>query len=155
MVYKHVFYHFSMKRFWHFLSRRKRITVTIEDQGLVSALRRNFRGRRGPLLAQRKPRSERLRRQSFGRLFPGADSRTGSYVIQGKEYGTEDIRQILYALIEQRPAKQYVDEYEELLETLNTTQIRLADYSHIVKLGHRLGVTPAPHIISNPDNPSS
>ena len=50
--------------------------------------------------------------------------------------------------------KQYVDEYEELLQTLNTPQIRLADYSHIVNLGHRLGVTPAPHIISNPDNPS-
>ncbi len=143
-----------MKRFWRFLNRRKRVTVTIEDQGLVSALRRNCRGRRGPRPAQRKPHSERVRRQSFGRLFPGADSRTGSYVIQGKEYGTEDIRKILHALIEQRPAKQYVNEYEELLQTLNTTQIRLADYSHIVNLGHRLGVTPAPHIISNPDHPS-
>jgi hypothetical protein len=143
-----------MKRFWRFLSRRRRVTVTIEDQGLVSALRRNFRGRRVSRLSQRKPHSDRVRRQTFGRLFPGADSGSGSYLIQGKEYGTEDIRQILHALIEQRPAKQYVDEYEELLQTLNTTQIRLADYSHIVKLGHRLGVTPAPHIISNPDNPS-
>ena len=145
MIRKRLLYDFSMKRFWRFLSRRKRITVTIEDQGLVSALRRNFRGRRGPRLAQRKPHSERLRRQSFGRLFPGTDSGTGSYVIQGKEYGTEDIRKILHALIEQRPAKQYVNEYEELLQTLNTTQIRLADYSHIVNLGTRLGVTPAPH----------
>ena len=140
-----LFYHFSMKRFWRFLSRRKRVTVTIEDQGLVSALRRNFRGRRVSRFTQRKPRSERVRRQTFGRLFPGAGSGLDSYVIQGKEYGTEDIRQILHALIEQRPSKQYVDEYEELLQTLNTTQIRLADYSHIVKLGHRLGVTPAPH----------
>ncbi len=145
MIRKRLLYDFSMKRFWRFLSRRKRITVTIEDQGAVPALQRNFRGRRGPRLAQRKPHSERLRRQSFGRLFPGTDSGTGSYVIQGKEYGTEDIRKILHALIEQRPAKQYVNEYEELLQTLNTTQIRLADYSHIVNLGTRLGVTPAPH----------
>ena len=140
-----------MKRFWSFLSRRKRVTVTIEDQGAVSALRRNFRGRRVSRFTQRKPRSERVRRQTFGRLFPGAGSGLGSYVIQGKEYGSEEIRQILHALIEQRPAKQYVDEYEELLQTLNTTQIRLADYSHIVHLGHRLGVAP-PRTISNPDD---
>ena len=50
-----------------------RITPFAElEQGLVSALRRNFRGRRGPRLAQRKPHSERVRRQTFGRLFPGA-----------------------------------------------------------------------------------
>jgi hypothetical protein len=154
MICKNLFYHFSMKRFWRFLSRRKRMTVTIEDQGLRPALQWKSRSRRVPRLAQRKPRSQRVRRrQTFGCLFPGADSGPGSYIIQGKEYGSLEIRKILHALIEQRPAKQYVDEYEELLRSLTARQFRVADYSHIVNLGNRLGVTPAPHIISNPDNP--
>ena len=93
-----------------------------------------------------------MRRQVFGRRFPGVDIGPGTYVIQGKEYGYLEIRQILHALIEQKPAKQYADEYEQLLRSLNTDRFHVADYSYIINLGNRLGVTPAPYIISNPDN---
>ena len=99
-----------------------------------------------------RPYHGRMRRQVFGRRFPGVDIGPGTYVIQGKEYGYLEIRKILHALIEQNPAKQYADEYERLLLSLNTNQFHVADYSYIINLGNRLGVTPAPYIISKPDN---
>ena len=86
------------------------------------------------------------------RRFPGVDIGPGNYVIQGQEYGYLEIRQILHALIEQKPAKQYAVEYERLLLSINTNQFHVADYSYIINLGNRLGVTPAPYIISKPDN---
>ena len=99
-----------------------------------------------------RPYHERVRRQVFGRRFPGVDVGPGTYVIQGKEYGYLEIREILHALIEQKPAKQYADEYERLLLSLNTKQFQVADYSYIINLGNRSGVTPAPYMISKPDN---
>ena len=142
-----LFYSLSMKQVWGAISN-------LVEKWLNAASKGRYRAKECGLIQDSlgRPYHERVRRQVFGRRFPGVDVGPGTYVIQGKEYGYLEIRQILHALIEQKPAKQYADEYERLLLSLNTKQFQVADYSYIINLGNRLGVTPAPYMISKPDN---
>ena len=143
-----LFYCLSMKRVWVAISN-------LVEKWLNAAAKGRYRAKECGLTQDSlgRPYHERMHRQVFGRRFPGVDIGPGNYVIQGKEYGYLEVRQILHTLIEQKPAKQYADEYERLLLSINTNQFHVADYSYIINLGKRLGVTPAPYIISKPHNP--
>ena len=142
-----LFYSLSMKQVWGAISN-------LVEKWLNAASKGRYRAKKCGLTQDSlgRPYHERMRRQVFGRRFPGVDIGSGTYVIQGNEYGYLEIRQILHALIEQKPAKQYSDEYERLLLSINTNQFHVADYSYIINLGSRLGVTPPPYMISKPDN---
>ena len=142
---KGLFYCLSMKQIWGAIS-------SLVEKWLNAAAKGRYRAKESGLTQEGRPYHERMRRQVFGRRFPGVDIGPGTYVIQGKEYGYLEIRKILHALIEQKPAKQYADEYERLLLSLNTKQFHVAYYSYIINLGNRLGVTPAPYMISKLDN---
>ena len=147
MTRDRLFYYLFMKRIWGAISDLVEKWFNAASKGRYRAKECGFRQD-----SLGRPYHERVRRQVFGRRFPGVDVGPGTYVIQGKEYGYLEIRQILHALIEQKPAKQYADEYERLLLSLNTKQFQVADYSYVINLGNRLGVTPAPYMISKLDN---
>ena len=102
-----------------------------------------------------KSRHERLRRQVYGRRFPVLGKDSTRYWIQGKEYGYSEIRHLLQGLINQKPDKQYLEEYDRLLESVNTKRFNVADYSYIINLADRLDVPPAPHVITTPTDPSA
>ena len=96
----------------------------------------------------RKSRHERLRPLVYGRRFPVLETESARYWIQGKEYGYLEIRQILQGLKSQKPDKQYREEYDRLLESVNTKRFNVADYSYIINLANRLDTPPAPGVIS-------
>ena len=102
-----------------------------------------------------KSRHEQLSRQVFGGRFPALGKESTRYWIQGKEYGYSEIKQILQGLINRNPGKQYLEEYDRLLESLNTKRFNVADYSYIINLADRLDVPHAPHVITTPTDPSA